>query len=78
MKLLRISTISIFYGVLISSRLKVDARFSINPDPFAFGEDDPNCDTEMFVMDSDGIEGGFTDSTPKLGSMVVGGFTMSK
>ena len=52
----------------------VKAQYTSNPDSFAFGDADPDCDTEMTVMDNDGFE-----SVPgKSGSFVAGGFTQSK
>jgi len=45
-----------------------DCGFAPDPDPFAFGEvQDPDCDTELTVIDNDGC-----------GNMFAGGWTYSK
>ena len=44
------------------------------PDPFYFGDDYDDCDTELVVLDNDGHPS--DHSTP--GGFVAGGFTQSK
>ena len=64
----------------------VKAYYTSQPDTFAFGDADPDCDTELTVIDNDGFQstynldgsGNPTSSVLKSGSFVAGGFTQSK
>ena len=47
------------------------SKFLTKPDPFYFGDDYDDCDTELVVIDNDGHPS--THSTP--GGFVAGGFT---